>query len=98
MVYLNESHLSMVRHILRECIPDRKVFVFGSRATGKIKPHSDLDLCILGSRPISLKKMAILKEKFSESDLPMRVDVVDWTTISPEFQAVISQHAEKLQK
>ncbi|MCD6310901.1 MAG: hypothetical protein J7M11_00360 [Elusimicrobia bacterium] len=39
-----------------------------------------------------------LKEDFEESDLPFRVDVLDWNRISDEFKKVISKQYEIIQK
>ena len=89
IIQLAPEHLQMVKTILKKYIPKRKVLVFGSRVTSNFKPHSDLDLCILGTRPLSLKQIAILREAFAESDLPMRVDLVDWATSTPQFQDII---------
>lgn len=41
----------------------------------RLKPHSDLDLAIVGE-PLALDKMFLLRDAFSKSDLPMRVDIV----------------------
>lgn len=94
MIYLNDADLKIVKKILKTHLPHRKVLVFGSRAKGNIKPHSDLDLCIMGNESLSFEELALLKEAFSESDLPIRVDVVEWCAITPEFQNVIMQNSE----
>ncbi|HQY22803.1 MAG TPA: nucleotidyltransferase domain-containing protein, partial [Gammaproteobacteria bacterium] len=57
---------------------------------------SDLDLCIMGTQPLSLQQLGDLREDFSESDLPFRVDIVEWTTITPEFKKIIEAHCEEL--
>lgn len=94
MIYLDEKYLKIVKDILREHIPDRKVVVCGSRVTGKIKPYSDLDLCIMGNEVLSLSKLGYLREAFSESNLPIRVDLVEWAYMSPECQETVSQQSE----
>ena len=86
---LEPHHLKIVKAILEKNIPNQRVIIFGSRVTGKAKPHSDLDLCVIGEHPLSLKKLADLNEDFSESNLPIRVDIVDWTSISSSFQSII---------
>ena len=96
MIYLDEEQLNIVKEILKKHLPDRAVIVFGSRVTGKIKPYSDLDLCLMGGKPVSIAVLAHLKEAFSDSNLTIRVDVVDWANISPEFQAVISEQSVSL--
>lgn len=93
MIYLDESSMKIVKAILKKHLPDRKVLAFGSRVKGNIKPYSDLDLCITGAS-LSLEKLAYLKEAFSESDLPIRVDIVEWNNISSAFQDVIKKSAE----
>lgn len=80
----------IVTEILRAQVPERAVWAFGSRTTGRAKPYSDLDLVIIGDAPLGLSRMAALTEAFSESDLPWKVDVVDWATTSEAFRQVIA--------
>lgn len=96
MIYLEPVYLNLVKDILRKNIPSYEVFVFGSRTTVQHKPHSDLDLCVIGKEPLSLTQLANLREDFSESDLPIRVDIVDGRTVTPEFKAIIQTTASKL--
>lgn len=93
MIILEPNHLQIVKAILKQQIPRRKIVVFGSRANGTPKKYSDLDLCVMGKKPLSLKQQADLREAFSESDLPIRVDIVDWATTTPEFQAIIQANS-----
>lgn len=83
------EHLQIVRDILQQQIPHRTVWAFGSRVNGNAKPYSDLDLAILGDTPLSLAEHANLVDAFSESDLPWKVDVVDWALIGEEFRGII---------
>jgi type I restriction enzyme S subunit len=89
---LKPEYLAMVRDILATHVPGMEVRIFGSRAIGPAKPHSDLDLALIGDGKVDFGTMARLKDAFSESDLPFRVDVLDWNDISPEFQSVIAQN------
>ena len=79
----------IVRDILHKHVPQYEVWAFGSRAKGKAKPYSDLDLAIISDTPLSLETTAAMAEEFSESDLPWRVDVVDWATTSESFRKII---------
>lgn len=98
MIDLRPEHLEIVLRILRQRIPDREVWVFGSRARGTKKPHSDLDLAIIGDTAFSGILLADLAEDFSESDLPFRVDLVDWATTSEEFREIIRKEYDVLQR
>jgi predicted nucleotidyltransferase len=88
---LAESDLRIVVEILSQRIPGRPVYVFGSRATGKARRRSDLDLAVGGDEPLTLRQRALLNDDFDESDLPIRVDVVDLNAISPEFRSRIER-------
>ncbi len=48
-------------------------------------------------QPLSFSEMAILKEAFDESDLPIRVDVVDWAETSETFKKIIEQNKTLIQ-
>ncbi|RUM60158.1 MAG: nucleotidyltransferase domain-containing protein, partial [Persephonella sp.] len=55
---------------------DVKVYLFGSRATGKNTIYSDIDLAIKSNSDIK-KKISILREILDESYLPYKVDIID---------------------
>jgi type I restriction enzyme S subunit len=85
-------HWAIVEAIVKKHVADREVWAFGSRTKHSAKPYSDLDLVVMGEQPLSLATSAALADDFSESDLPWRVDVVDWATTSEEFRKVIAVH------
>ena len=85
------EHRRLAAGILRAHLPqDATVWVFGSRATGHARRYSDLDLAIDAGRPLSLDETAALAEAFSDSDLPYRVDIVDWHAIDADFGRLIA--------
>jgi predicted nucleotidyltransferase len=90
-VDLTEGDLQIVTEILASRVPERPVFAFGSRATGRARRRSDLDLAVGGAVPLTLRQRAMLNDDFDESDLPIKVDVVDLNAISPEFQRRIER-------
>jgi predicted nucleotidyltransferase len=83
---MSAHDLALVKSIVATWLPTREVRMFGSRARGTPKPYSDLDLVIMGDAPTPLTMLGQLQEAFANSDLPWRVDVVDWASTSPEFQ------------
>ena len=90
-VDLNPNHLGKVKAILAEHVPECEVRAFGSRATWTAKDYSDLDLAVVGEGPLDWRTLDRLKEAFEESDLPMRVDVLDWHAISDSFRKVVER-------
>ena len=86
---IRPAGLKTVQAILRRHIPDREIRAFGSRVSGKVKPFSDLDLAVMGNEPLPALLLADLKEAFSESDLPFKVDIVDWAETKENFRSII---------
>ena len=97
MIDLPPSQLETVKRILAEHVPQCEVRAFGSRTTQTAKAWSDLDLAIVGSAKLDQHALYDLKEAFEESDIPIRVDVLDWYAISLKFQAVINEGYETIQ-
>ena len=94
MIDLPPDHLETVKRILDEHVPECEVRVFGSRVQWMTKDHSDLDLAVVGQGKIDKRRMNRLEEAFEESDLPIRVDVLDWWAISDSFRKVIGERFE----
>jgi len=90
--------LDIVRTILARHVPEREVRAFGSRVSGPAKKFSDLDLAVMGETSISSSILADLEEDFRESDLPFKVDVVDWTTTKEGFRRIIEQEYMVVQR
>ena len=97
-VDLRPDHRAIVRKALRQHVPDREVLVFGSRATGNAKEYSDLDLAIMGDEPLSLRVVSALDEALGESDLPFKVDIVEWARIDEGFRRIIRGHGVVVQR
>ena len=94
---ISEQEYQIVQTVLRQCIPQRTVWAFGSRAGGQPKPYSDLDLAVLGEVALSLSEHADLADAFSESDLPYKVDIVDWHLIGDDFRRIVQANHIEIQ-
>jgi len=97
MIELAAQHLDEIRRILGKHVPNCEVRAFGSRVNGTAKHYSDLDLAVVGAGLLSDDTLRHLKEAFEESDLPFRVDMLDWHAVSPEFKKVIEKQYEVVQ-
>ena len=88
---LPADHRRLVLDILGANLPQgAKAWVFGSRASGRARRYSDLDLAIDAGRPMTLDELARLTEAFRDSDLPYRVDLVDWHEIDDRWRQTIA--------
>ena len=86
---INPTHLETIHRILDEHVPDCEVRAFGSRAKWNASDYSDLDLAVVGDQHLEWHILSQLKTAFEESDLPFRVDVLDWHDISDNFRSII---------
>jgi predicted nucleotidyltransferase len=88
---LLSEHRRLVLDILDANLPaGAKAWVFGSRAAGRARRYSDLDLAIDAGRRLTLDEIASLAEAFSDSDLPYKVDIVDWHSLDDRFRQTIA--------
>jgi predicted nucleotidyltransferase len=94
MLDLVPEQLAEVRRILQLHVPGRRVRAFGSRVLGTARPFSDLDLAVMGETPLDFRQLSALKDAFAESNLPFRVDVVDWAATSESFRGIIEEAFE----
>ncbi|MCP4597485.1 nucleotidyltransferase family protein [Neptuniibacter sp.] len=93
---LELKHLRSIKEILVcNLSSDFDVHAFGSRTTGSAKQFSDLDLCITGST-LSFSQMTKIKDDFSESDLPIFVDIIQVKDISDSFKQIIEKDFIKI--
>jgi len=98
MIDISPEQLNTVKNILKEHMPEYEVWAFGSRVTWTAKDYSDLDLALVGDKKISISKLRQLEDAFQESDLPFRVDVLDWNMIDDEFKKLIKEKYEVINK
>lgn len=97
-IVIHPDHWAIVADILQRYLPDREVWAFGSRVAGNAKTYSDLDLVIIGETPLSLSVRAALLDDFSQSDIPFKVDVLDWAVTSGGFRKIIEEEYVVVQK
>lgn len=91
-LHIEPNDLELVRAILRTHIPEVAVWAFGSRVHGEnLKTFPDLDLVIMTERPLEPLRFAEIKDAFSDSALPFKVDLLDWSTTSESFRALIDR-------
>ena len=95
---ISPAQWEIVRRILLLRVPAHEVWAFGSRARRTAWKFSDLDLCVVAQQPLSLSLKALLAEDFAESDLPWKVDVVDWAATGETFRKIIESDRVVVQK
>ena len=82
MFGLDEKNIEMIKKILNKNKKIRKKVIFGSRATGKYRGNSEIDIAVYGE--LSLRDIINLLGEFDESDLIYKVDLVCYETLENE--------------
>jgi uncharacterized protein len=93
MIQVEPKHLEEVRRYCRAVMPDCKFYVYGSRAKGTARKHSDLDLGIMENHPADLDLIYQLKNVFMCSYLPFSVDITDLSRLDPSFREIAMKQA-----
>lgn len=90
---LSSADLETVRRILAKYAPGAETWAYGSRVTGGSHEGSDLDLALRSPTDSAASQVDLyrLREAFSESDLTMLVDVLDWARIPDSFRSNIER-------
>ena len=96
MIDVSPNHIETVLGILARHVPECEARIFGSRFSGTAKRYSDLDIALVGREKLDWRVMAAIKEEFQESELPFRVDILDWNNTSAEFRKVIEESGYKV--
>ena len=88
-IVLPPLQLQAIQKILAQQVPQAQVFAFGSRVSGNPRQYSDIDLAIASPQPLGLRKLRQLKDAFEDSDLPICVDIVEWSLADADFRSAI---------
>src|SRR5713226_7661324 len=82
--------LQTVIQILRKELNPSRIYLFGSRASGRQRSGSDFDLAIDGPKP-ALEIEREIKETVNESVGLYKVDIVYLPNVDPDFREMIFQ-------
>lgn len=90
---LRPKWLDMIQQILAIHIPETEVIAYGSRVTGTGHEGSDLNLVARNrlNPLLPVRNLGEVRNAFSESRLPILVDILDWAQIPDSFREEIER-------
>lgn len=97
-IILEPENLAKILKILHGELPAGcEVYLFGSRANGRARKYSDVDLALKnGAAQIDRDVISRLRTAFEFSDLPYRVDLIDLNGVKGSFHAAIQPELIRL--
>jgi uncharacterized protein len=86
-MFVEKRHAEIIKSILKDY--PYTFYAFGSRIKGKNRKFSDLDLCYVEEVPF--RDLRKIHERFESSDLPFKVDIVDYKRCNRDFQEILKK-------
>ena len=82
------NYIDIVKQIVLKHVPKNEfaVFLFGSRAASNSNSLSDIDVGIMGTKPLSTLIMADLDSDLEESIVPFKIDLIDFYQADKAFK------------
>ena len=96
MIAVSPDEMQIILAIIKKHVPECDVLAFGSRFKGSHSDASDLDLAIVGKEKLGLSLLGSIKEDLMESNIPFRVDILDYRSLSPAFRKIVEGGHEKI--
>lgn len=93
---LEPEQLTLIRDLVQSVVPGASVAVFGSRATGRARPFSDVDLLITRPATLTWQQRVDLHDAFEASTLPFRVDLVEAGRLASAYAARVKRESVTL--
>lgn len=90
---MQDAYIQKAKAIVHTYLPQGqyRVFLFGSRTSDRHHTYSDIDIGIEGKDRVPQSVMSRIVDAMEISDLPVRVDVVDFTRVTPEFARIANK-------
>ena len=93
IAHLNPQDRSVIERIVAPWLAREGAILklFGSRARSDARRVSDIDLALVAKQPIAAADMAALREALEESQVPFRIDLVDYASAPTRLRAAIDR-------
>lgn len=91
---LSNSQLKFLKEKIVNPVEEKggKVFLFGSRATGKYREYSDIDILVRGFFSEEQKELVSkIKELLEESNFPYIVDIVLDQDLADAYRSTVEE-------
>lgn len=97
-MYIRDKDLQSLYKLFSEIKQPVEIWAYGSRVNNTAHDASDLDLVIRTQnlQAMSVSEYTLVVEKIKESNIPILVELRDWSTLPPSFHRQIEKQYEVL--
>lgn len=88
---MTTHYKEMILPILQKNFPDAIIYLFGSRATGRFREGSDIDIALKTGYRIDSHKIARTREELEDNNIPVKIDLLDYEILPESFKEEINQ-------
>ncbi|MEI7503507.1 MAG: nucleotidyltransferase domain-containing protein [Paludibacter sp.] len=95
-MYIRDKDLQSLYKLFNEIKQPVEIWAYGSRVNNTAHDASDLDLVIRTQnlKAMSVTEYSLLLEKITDSNIPILVELRDWTTLPTSFHRQIEKQYE----
>jgi predicted nucleotidyltransferase len=86
---VEENYKQKIVSLISAILPNTKIYLFGSRATGKHSTGSDIDVALDTGEKVSRHVVSEIKEILSATNIPYKIDVVDIHSVPQNMCSLI---------
>lgn len=90
---ISTEHKNFIISSILSIFPKVQILVFGSRINGTAKKYSDLDLALKCDEEIKNSKLSTLEEIIDESQIPYKVQILDYSKLTDDFKKIVDKNA-----
>ena len=90
-MFIEEDYKRKIIGLISVFLPDTKIYIFGSRATGKHRESSDVDIALDNKQKIHRHTISQIKDAIKAIDMPYGIDVVDLNSVSEVLKEQIER-------
>ncbi|MBX9830448.1 nucleotidyltransferase domain-containing protein [Candidatus Babeliales bacterium] len=94
---MKERYKEILISIIKNHLPQAKIYLFGSQVTENVQPYSDIDLALDCGHKVEESLMRAIKNDIYDSTIPCKVDVIDVWDVDAEFLKNIKNRWKELE-
>ena len=85
---MGNKYIQKIKELVLDYLKDEevKIVLFGSRARKDSSIFSDVDIGVMSYGKLDETRLILLREKVENLNIPYKVEIVNFSEVSPEFK------------